>query len=208
MRRLVALSAVLVLAAAADQGARVLAEAQLADRARRAADGAGGGAQARASIASFPFLGRLAVSGSIARVRVRVERSLAGPLRLAAVEVDARGVKLDRSRLLAGRVEMEGIDAGTVSVELDGPALSEALKVPVTVAGGRVATRVRGVGVSARPEVDADGSLVLRVAGVPGLTVPLDRVPLAPCAATSVAVAGDRVRLSCRMDRLPPVLRR
>ncbi|MDP9386647.1 MAG: DUF2993 domain-containing protein [Actinomycetota bacterium] len=205
MRKLVFLVVVVGLALALDQGARLFAEGKLADRAREAAVDA---ADAEASITSFPFLGRLLVSGAVPRVEVRVERAVAGPLRLAAVAVDARGVSLDRGRLLSGDVRVEDIEEGTVSVEVDASSLSEALDVPITVTGGQVRAQVRGVGVAARPEVSDDGSLVLRVAGLPALNVPLERIPLVPCAATAVEILDDRVRLTCQVDELPAPLRR
>lgn len=56
--------------------------------------------------------------------------------------------------------------------------------------------------------VDRTGSIVLRLAGLPALTVAVVRTPLVPCADTTVSVQGERVRLSWGVDELAAVLRR
>lgn len=204
MRKLVTLGLGAVLLVVVDQGTRLVAESQLAARAGRAA---GGPDSAEASITSFPFLVRLLTAGSVPRVEVRVTGASAGPLRLAAVEVRADGVALDRGALLSGDVRLEEIDHGLVAVELDGRSLAEAIHLPVTIRDGQVRVGAGRLAVTAGVEVHR-GSLVLRLVGLRALTVPVVRTPLVPCAATSVSVEGDRVRLSCEVDRLPAVLRR
>ena len=204
MRKLVVLALLAVLLLGVDEGLRLFAEQQLAGRAREMATDEDA---ADADIASFPFLGRLLVSGSVPRVRIRVRRPRAGPLRLATVVVDASGVVLDRRALMSGDVRLEEIDRGSVHVEIDGGMLSESLGVPVTVRDGAVLVGVRGASVPARAEA-TDGALVLRVAGLPVLRVVLPRLPLVPCAVTTVTVEGDRVRLGCEVDELPAALRR
>lgn len=205
MRKLAALVVLAVLVLAADQGARVVAERTLAARARAASRGPD---SAEATIRSLPFLGRLVASGSVPSVAVRVTGAMAGPVRLAAVDVVATGVRLDRRALLGGHVRLNSIEAGMVSVELDGPSITGVVDLPVTVAGGRVTVGAAGVGVDAEVALDRRGALVLRVAGLEALSVPVVRTALVPCAATSVAVVGDRVRLTCEVDELPDALRR
>jgi len=206
MRKLPALGVLVVLLLGVDQGARLVAQGALASRAREAARDPD---SADATITSFPFLGRLLASGSVPRVDVRVTGAAAGPLRLAAVEVEASGVVLDRGALLSGDVRVKAIHRGRVTVELNGMGLTDAVKLPVTIGDGKVRVgREGGVGVAADVEVNRSGSLVLRLAGLPALTVPVVRTPLVPCAATSVSVEGDRVLLSCEVDEFPAALRR
>ena len=204
MRKLVLLGLVAVVLVVADQSARLAAEGRLASRARDAATDED---SATAAITSFPFLGRLFVSGSVARVRIRVDGPRAGPLRLAAVVVEASGVVLDRARLVQGDVRVQDIDRGSVAVEIDGAALAETLRLPVTVRDGQVRLDVGGVAVPAAAEVD-DGTLVLRVGGLPAFRVPVVRTPLVPCTLATLTVTNDRVRMSCEMDELPSALRR
>lgn len=205
MRKLVLLAAFVGLLVAGDLVATRVAEGALSDRAREAA---GGAASAEATITSWPFVGRLLASGRVARVEVRVEGMSAGPLRLASVEVDASGVAVDRGALFSGGVRLEGIERGSVTVELDAGALAGTLDLPVTIEDGQVRVEVAGVAATARVDVGPEGGLVLRAAGLPGLTVPIVRTRLNPCEATSVAVEGDRVRLTCELDELPEILRR
>lgn len=207
MRKLLALGVVAVLLLAVDQGARVLAEGALEDRAAEAVGNAG---SAEAAISSWPFLGRVLALGSVRRAHVRVEGAGVGPLRVSALELDAYGVELDRGALLSGDVRVERIDRGVVTVELDGASLTRALDVPVTIDDGRVQVAARGVTGAAEVELGRDGSLALRVAGagLPALTVPVPRTALNPCAATTVTMEDDRVRLSCEVDEVPRLLRK
>lgn len=204
MRKLVVLVLLGVVLVAVDQGVRVLAEGQLAARAGKAATDE---STTSASITSFPFLGRLLVSGSVAKVRVRVDGARAGGLRLSTLVVEASGVALDRSGLTSGEVRVEDIASGSVAVEVDGAALAEAVNLPVTIGDGRVGIGVSGATVTADAEIE-DGSLVLRVAGLPALRVAVVRNELVPCSVTTLAIVADRVRLACEVDELPEALRR
>ncbi len=121
MRKLVVVGTVALLLLAFDQAARVVAETKLASRAEEAVQESG---SADASISSFPFVGRLLASNSITRVQVRVKGGRAGPLRLAAVVVDAHGVELDRQALFSGKVRVDDIESGTNAEELDSRSLS------------------------------------------------------------------------------------
>jgi hypothetical protein len=204
VRKLIVLALVGVVLVAVDQGARIFAEGKLAARAGEAASDE---SATSASITSFPFLGRLLVSGTVPKVRVRVDGPRAGALRLSTVVVEASGVALDRSRLTSGEVRVEDIDSGSVAVEVDGAALAEAVNLPVTIGDGRVGIGVGGATVAADAELE-DGTIVLRVAGVPALRVPVVRTELVPCRVTTLAIVGDRVRLACEVDELPEALRR
>lgn len=187
-----------------DVVARLVAESKLASRAEEALADAG---SAEADISSFPFLGRLLLSNTIPRVQVTVRGGRAGPLRLAAVAVDARAVELDRAALFSGKVRVDDIDRGVVAVELDARSLSETLNVPVAIAGGRVRVNVRGADLDADVEPGRNGEVVLRVARLPAFTVPVPRTPLLACSGTRAEVVGDRVRLSCEIDDVPAPLR-
>ncbi|MDP9404714.1 MAG: DUF2993 domain-containing protein [Actinomycetota bacterium] len=204
MRKLLALGFVLAVLAGLDQGARVFAENKLEERARAEVRSA---ASVDASISSFPFLGRLLVSGSVPRVEVRAERSALSDLLTGAVNVDLRGVELERDALFSGRVRLQGINGGTITVELDAAALGRALKLPVSIAGGEVLVTLASRTVSARAAVDA-GALVLDVAGLRTFRVPIARNGLVNCTAVAAEVAGSTIGLTCQVDEVPPALRR
>lgn len=200
MRKLLFVAFILAVLAGADVAARGAAERRLEERAVRAAGGVG--ATATAEVGSFPFLPRLLLTGSVPDVRVRAQPVTAGPLTLAAVEVDLDGVVLDRSALYGGQVRLRGIDGGTVTVELDAGVLTEALGVPVEIAEGALKVAGAGLPVVARAEV-VDGTLVVSAAGVAALRLAVPRTELSPCRAAEVTVVGDRLRLVCRIEAVP-----
>lgn len=204
MRKLVVLGVVAAVLVGADVAARRVAEGEVEQRARAEAKDA---RSVDASIASFPFLPRLLLAGSVPEVGVHLVEVTSGPLDLAAVDVDLRGVRLDRGALFSGVAELQGIDGGTVTVDLDAAAISRALRLPVSISGGALRVRFRGLEVSARPEAGEDGSLVLRAARLPRLRISLTRSRLVSCAAARATVEGDRVRLACDVTDVPPGLR-
>lgn len=201
--KLVVLAVVVVgLLVVADLGARQVAEEQIADRVA-ATEGVQG--QPRVRISSFPFLGRLLLSGTVTDLDVTVDDVEAERLRFATVAVDLEEVRISRDELLAGRrVVLRDVGRGTARAEIAQEELSRLLGLPVTVEPGRVRVRVRGQQVTATASVRGN-VLRLAVAGVqlPAVTIP--RLPLVPCLADLELLAG-RVRLTCRLDQVPPDL--
>jgi len=195
---------VLTVLGAVDQAARVFAENKLEERARAKAPGA---SSVKADISSFPFLGRLLLSGSISNVELRAERTELNSALTGAVEIDLRGVTLKRDALFSGSVKLEDIDSGTVAVELDTPAIGRVLKVPVTVSDGEVRVTIAGRTIAARTST-SNGVLRLQVSGFPPFELPVARTDLFNCTAANVTVKGDVIRLSCDVDEVPPALRR
>jgi hypothetical protein len=204
LRKLVTLGVLAALLVGADAGARRVAEAKVEQRARAQAPGS---QAVEARIGSFPFLPRLLLSGSVPEVALHLEQVTTGPVDLAVVDIDLRGVVLDRDALLAGSPELQDITGGTVNVELDAGAIERVVRLPVSVGDGAVRVRFRGLEVAVRPEAGQDGSLVLRAGRLPPLRVPLARSRLVSCAAARVTVEGERVRLSCDVTEVPPALR-
>lgn len=201
--KLVVLAVVVVgLLVVADLGARQVAEEQIADRVA-ATEGVRG--RPRVRIASFPFLGRLLLSGTVTDLEVAVDDVETERLRLASVAVDLAEVRISRDELLSGRrVVLQDVGRGAARAEITQEELSRLLDLPVTVERGRVRVRVRGQQVTATASVRGD-VLRLAVAGVqlPAVTIP--RLPLVPCLADLELLAG-RVRLTCRLDQVPPDL--
>ena len=188
---------------AADVGVRSVAESQLRDRVATEAAVPAGATTAR--IESFPFLGRLLASGTVARIRVAAAAITGAGLTFARVAVDLEEVTFDRDRLLAeGKVVLSDLDRGTAVAEVTQEHLSERLGVAVTLEAGRARVRVAGQTVTAAASV-TDNTLRLSVAGlsVPALRIP--RLPLLPCVADVEILAG-RIRLTCSVDEVPPEL--
>jgi hypothetical protein len=184
---------------AADVGVRSAAEQQLRDRVVAAARPAG---PASARIESFPFLGRLLTSGAVSRITVSAADVTVEGLTLARVSVDLDDVTFDRGRLLSDRkIVLQSLGHGTAEAEVTQDQLSERLGVPVTLVPGRVQVRVAGQLVTAKASV-SDNTLHVTVAGL-GLKIP--KLPLVPCVADAVILAG-RIRMTCSVDHIPPEL--
>jgi hypothetical protein len=204
-RALLAVAVVALLLGGVDVVARSLVEGRIEDSARDNLPGTG---SVDAEVRAFPFVPRLLASGSVPAVAVQAEQVPARGVQLASVEIDLRGVELNRDALVSGETEVESIDRGAVSVDLDAGSLSRALRVPVSIADGEVRAGTGRLTARVRPDVGRDGSLTLRVGGLGPLTVRLPRIRLLDCTAVRVAVVDDRLRLSCALDRVPDVVRR
>jgi LmeA-like phospholipid-binding len=204
LRAALGVAALLLFLAGADAASRHLAENQIEARARDEVPEAG---SIEADIDSFPFLPRLLAAGSAGDVDLRLDGVPTPVAQLTAVEIELRDVKLDRDALFSRQVSVNSIDRGTVGAELDAASLSRAIRVPVTIQGGEVRSKVGPLNVSARPTVGNDGALLLRL-GPSRLRVLLPRSKVLACAATRAAVIGDRVRLSCDVHEVPPAVRR
>lgn len=170
-----------MLGGAADVVARGAAEDELTSRVHDAIPGAADGTTT-ASIDSLPFLGRLVVNGRVDRVTVHQEDVKARGIRFTAIDVDLRGVHIDRGALVRRRrVELTGIDRGTVTATI---ALGELLRLAGSAATG---------GVRLDHGVLVIGDVRLDLAGA----------PLLPCL-TSLRFEGAAVALTCRLHD-PPI---
>ena len=146
----------------ADVAARGVAEDQLRQRvvSRVQAAGSEVDGPASASISSFPFLGRLLVSGTISEVDVSLADVTVRGVTFASVGVELRAVHIDRDALVQDRrVALQSIGRGTAVVEISGDEVSRLLGVPIVLEEGRAGVRVGGalVTVAARVEGSTPG---------------------------------------------------
>lgn len=169
--------AVVVLGAAAELGAPRL----VADRVeRRANTNLGGAATIGADAGSFPFIPRLLADNRVRRVTMTLEELAGQELTFGSVEVELRGIVLDRQRLFNGEVEVTDIESGIATVTLGNEAL------------GTLGELLPGdVDLS---ELSAGQSLNL---GLPD--------QLVPCTPRTQSTDG-RLRLRCEFQQVPQVL--
>jgi hypothetical protein len=205
VRRLLVVAVVLVvLLVAADFAARAVAATELRDRARQRVQGA---QDSSASVGSFPFLARLLLAGSIARVNVKVKPVATARITFDFVNLDLRDVHVDRNRLLRDRsVQLTGLGSGTVTAEVSQGEISRLAHLTVTFSPGRAAVTVGGTQVSAPVDVTR-GQLTIG-SGRAALHVTIPRGPLMACDATSVVVRQGVIDLSCTVHDVPPELLR
>lgn len=156
-----------------------------------------------AEIDSFPFVGRLLLTGRVERLTVDLEGVERQLLEFAVIRIEAEGIRLNRTALSGGEVDIRSIDRGTIVAEITADAISNVLGVPVTLAPGRATASVAGREISAEIVV-TDG--VLRVvAGAVSAEVTLPRDDLFPCALSGRVLSG-RALLRCTITDVPPVL--
>ena len=188
----------------ADVAARGVAEDQLRQRliARAQASGAELDGPVSAGISSFPFLGRLLVSGTISEVDVALADVTVRGVTFASVGVELRAVRIDQDVLMQDRrVALESIGRGTAVVEISGDELSRLLGVPLVLEDGRAGVRVGGALVTVAARVEGS-SLVVEAGGISLPVIEIPPLPLVSCLDGAEILPG-RLRLTCRVDRVP-----
>jgi hypothetical protein len=202
VRRLITLLVILGgLGLGADAGAKEWSESQIETRARAELPE---GTKVSANIDALPFLPPLFAAGRVSQVEGHFKNLRAGVLTFSSVDITLHGVRVNRGKLVNDRkVELTDIDSGTVSMELDVRELTRRLGVPVAARNGELKITAAGVTATARVSV-RDNALLFDVAGVTR-SIPIPKTRLLPCA-TSATVLADRVRLTCRVEQIPPAL--
>jgi len=197
-----------------DRAAKGWAESQLAER---AAAYYPPGAGSSASIHSFPFVGRLLVSGSVPEVDVNLDDVRVDPVLIRQLSIHATDVKLSRSDLFHGRVHLDKVGSGKIVATLDGPSLARAAGVDMRFTPGDVTIhqKIQGVDVTAKGKVTVKGNVVsVTPTSVQGLDVPPSRfavtyrlpgIEIFPCEA-DVKVVDNGVVLACTLHDIPPAL--
>lgn len=204
MRKLIVLGAVVAVGLGfLDVAAKGWAEGKIEDRARAEV---GANVTTNADIDSFPFLGKLLLTGSAGDIELVMNDVDLQRLRFSRLEVDLFGVKLDRNKAMSGDAEVTDIDRGVITMTFSAEDLSRAVNLPVTIEDGKVTVDVRGVKAAATPQATAEGSLRLQVNGLPAVNVPIPRTRLVSCAVKEVQVDDGELRASCTISEIPPAL--
>jgi hypothetical protein len=203
LRKLVALVFVLVVLAGilgvADVIIRRGVEDSVADRIETFTPGS----HATVKISSFPFLGRLAVSGTVPKLRADVTGVTAGSLSLGPVDLTVTNLKLNRHELFRGEVQAVSIGAGEVVVEVPQSSFDAFVHLPLTL--GRNTVGVGGVKVTVHPVV-ADGTVTIHpTLRLPSLRLSVPELDILPCVSAAQVVPGA-VRLSCHFTTIPGLL--
>jgi LmeA-like phospholipid-binding len=197
-----------------DQAAKGWAESKLAER---AAAYYPPGSGSSAAIHSFPFLGRLLVSGSVPRADVNLDNLRVETVLIRQLSIHVSDVKLNRSELFSGRVHLDDIGKGRIVATLDGPSLAKATGFDVRFKPGEVEVhqKIEGVDVVAKGKVAVKGNLVtVTPTSVQGLAVPASRfaisyripgIEIFPCQA-DVKLIQNGVVLACDVTDVPAAL--
>ena len=189
----------------ADVAARGVAEDQLRQRveSRVAASGSSSGAPVSAQISSFPFLGRLLLSGTISEVDVSLVDVTVRGVTFASVGVELRSVRIDRDTLVQDRrVALQSIGRGTAVVEISGDEVSRLLGVPIVFEEGQARVRVGGQLVSVAARVEG-GALVVEAGGLTLPPIEIPPLPLVSDCLSGTEILAGRLRLTCTLDQVP-----
>ena len=202
IRRLIYLAVLLGMLSIGDVFVRFWAADQVETRAEQAWDGA---ASIDASFSGFPFVGRLMAFGRVDKFEVKLREVEGQALKFATVGVVLDGIELDRGRFLRDRkVELTGLESGTVFAEITQEEISNFTGVTVHFRPGRVEVTVAGQSVLAEVEV-RDNRVILRPAGLVALTIPVPTSDYLPCAADGTVLEG-RIRVGCTISEIPDIL--
>lgn len=153
------------------------------------------GSHATVSISSSPFLVRLAVSGVVEEIHAHVTDARAGVISFDTVDVTVDGLKLSRSSLLQGSVQIVGLKQATITATL---TVAGVLRTFGQALGG-MAQLPSGQAAS----VSVSGGHIRIAFGPFAFTLPASS--LVPCAG-SARLTGDDIVLSCTTTTLPPAL--
>jgi len=160
----------------------------------------------RARIRSFPFVGRLLVTGQVSQVDVDVQHSAAGELALSDVRVRVEDVDLDTGEAMNGRAVVRSIKRGTVRADLRQDEINGRLprQLQVQLQEGKAVIAGPG-GTQAQLVVTPEGKIELRIANRSVFELALPTTSLLPCPPTATFVPGA-LRLSCSFTEVPPLL--
>lgn len=179
------------------------AEAELADEVTRRVPGTTG---VEAEISSFPFVGRLLLSGEVSKVVITAQHAGSGAVALSDIVVQVEDVAMDSDEAMGGRAVVQSIGRGSVQADLRQDQINSRLPrgYQVQMQAGK-ATVSGPAAAQATLVTTPEGSVQLRVAGRSLVDVPFPKTDLLPCSPTPTFVAGA-LRLACSFDAVPPLL--
>lgn len=160
------------------------------------------GTSASVHISSWPFVGRLAASGTVPDLRAQVRGVKIGPFAVDSVDIVVQDIKVSRSDLARGKVVLKSIRTAAIEGVISQQSLDSGLGLPVTLGAGTVG--LAGVQVAARVAVSSD-RLTIGVPPLPPITLPLLPAALLPCSANAVISVGQ-ITLTCTTSSIPPAL--
>jgi hypothetical protein len=160
------------------------------------------GSHATVVISSFPFLGRLAVSGTVPELRANVTGVSVGDLAFSDISLDVQQLRVQRSALLHGQVKVDSIREAVVHATVTQAAVDHALGVSVTLGQGTVGLD----GVQAPATVSVSGNRIhVEVSPLPAFSIPIPLLAVLPCVSSASIVPG-RLLLTCTTTTVPPAL--
>ena len=202
MRRLIVVAVVLVALVGVDAIAKGAAESAIESGVKAKVQGV---ATVQARIHSFPFTGRLLLSGQVSTLDLELDQVVGHGIAVAALGVHATGLELDRNVLLGKHhVRITAVDSVTVRATITEAEIRALTHADVRLVPGHATVTIAGRTLDATVSVSG-GRIRLAVGSLPALTVPAPDSGLFPCAIEAVVVAGA-LEASCTSDHLPQIV--
>jgi hypothetical protein len=200
---LLVLAVVVVATLAADVVLKNRAETELAHEVAARAPGTTG---VDAKISSFPFVGRLLLSGTVPKVVVTAQHTSVAEVSLDDIRIEVDDVTMDSGAARQGKAVVQSIRRGSVQADLRQDQINSRLPrgYQVQLQAGKAALSGPNAG-QAQLVTTPEGSVQLRAANRSLFDLPFPKTDLLPCAPTATFVGGA-VRLTCTFDRIPPLL--
>lgn len=161
------------------------------------------GVQAR--IRSFPFVGRLLVSGRVAQIDVTAQHASPGGVSLFDIRLRVEDVVMDAGEATRGRAVVRSIGRGSLQADLGQDEINARLPKQFQVRLQQGAAVISGPGGAEGTLTAKDGRVQLRVGGRSVLDLAVPTSALLPCTPVGTFVAGA-VRLTCNFTEVPEVL--
>jgi len=199
---LVSLLAVLALLAIGDLAAKHAAEHAIASEAQSHMAGVG---TVKATISSFPFVGRLLVQAKVSKLDLLLSDVTGHGIDVARLDVVGRAIELDRSALAGSQhVKIKGLDSVTVTATISEATVRALTRADVRLLAGKATVTVAGRTVDAAARVEG-GSVRLVVASTPVASLPMPDSSLLPCQ-VALTITPGALELACTATRLPTLV--
>lgn len=160
------------------------------------------GSHAQVTISSFPFLGRLAASGTVVTMTAHVTGVVAGAVALDTVDVVVHDVRVARGQLVHGKVQLESIREAVITARVSQASLDHQVGAAVTIGDGTVG--LAGVQVLAHLVV-ANDRIDIEIPPLPAISVTIPVTNLVPCIGAASLSPGE-LTVTCTTNQLPPAL--
>jgi len=200
---LLVLAVAAVVAVGADVVLKSRAQMELASQVEARVPGTTG---VSAKISSFPFVGRLLLSGRVPEVVVAAQHTTVADVSLEDIRIQVEDVEMDSGAARQGRAVVQSIGRGSVHADLREDQVNPRLPRGYQVHFQHEKATVTGpLPVPAQLVATPEGGLQLRVANRSLFDLPFPKTDLLPCSPKAAFVDGA-VRLSCTFDKVPPLL--
>jgi hypothetical protein len=202
VRKLVIAALVMALLLALDQVAKSYAQSTVASAVEARVQGV---SEVDADIDSFPFLGRLLVSGTVSELDLAFTDVKGHGIDVARLRIAATGIELDRGVLFGERhARIRDVDTVSARATITEAEIRRVSGADVRLVDGEAT--VSAAGVRATADVDVvDGRVQMKVGSLPAISVPVPDSELLPCE-VQAKVVERALELSCTSHELPAIV--